>query len=184
MSNEHLPRSGGIWPVAGFLLGWWLMPTGRARNLYCYSFFAIIGGLLVMDFDTSPGHGSKQPWEVMTPTIWSWLLWAFGTFCLVLLIGEIRAARRARRTAAVEPVELQEAPEAPAAQPTAAVPATAAPAPAPKRPTPTRNRLIMASTTDSGLHLPSYTRRRVRRGGQTLSGTPIKDRRTVDPRSL
>lgn len=36
----------------------------------------------------------------------------------------------------------------------------------------------------SRLILPTSPQRRVRRGGTTLSGIPIKDRRTVDPRSL
>jgi hypothetical protein len=41
-----------------------------------------------------------------------------------------------------------------------------------------------APTSTSKLWLPSSPERRVRRGGTTLSGTPIKDRRSVNPETL
>lgn len=184
MSNDHLPRSPKYWPAAVFLFGWYILPTGRARNLYCMAFAAYFIGLAVMNFDTSPGHGAKQPWEVMTPSVWSLLLWVFGIFCHYLMFSEVRAHRRAQRTAAVAPVAAPSAPVTPVPQPRPVAPAPATRAPDPKPAAPTPSRLHMATQTASGLHIPSHTRRRVRRGGQTLSGTPIKDRRTVDPRSL
>lgn len=174
------------------LAGWYVLPSGRARNLYMYTWAATIGGFATMYI----GH-ADDPNRVDHPfgqvNVWSILVWAFALFCLVSLVREVRSAKRAIAAGEAEhpallvrkakawanndpkPVEivgpLAEASPANvnAVQVVVTQPA-AAPAPAPE-------------TMVSKLWIPEPSRR-VMRGGETLGGTKFTDRRANDPRNI
>jgi hypothetical protein len=103
--------------------------------------------------------------------IWSYLLWAFSAWCIWQLFAMIRNYHRAQAVAVV----VEEIAEISEAEHVVSPPAT--PPPAPHR----KTVVVKPGVTDSGLIIPSHTQRRVRHGGGTLSGVPIKDRRATDP---
>jgi hypothetical protein len=105
------------------------------------------------------------------PTIWSYLLWAFSAWCIWQLFAMIRNYHRAQAVAVV----VEEIAEIAEAEHVVSPPAT--PPPAPHR----KTVVAKSGVTDSGLIIPSHTQRRVRRGGETLSGVPITDRRARGP---
>jgi len=149
------------------LAGLYSLPTSRARNLYAASWFAIVGGILTIHTDYSPGYASRGWWNNYTPTVWSYLLWGIGIWCIVAMWTDVAQFRRAQRAAAQAPV---------AARPVVAVqPIAATPVPTPA-PAPHVSKLIIPSFPGQG--------RQVLRRSETLSGIPIKDRRSVDPRTL
>lgn len=160
-------------PYLLFGAGLYSLPPGRARNLYLATAALIIGGFFVMDFHEPDG---ENHWLNASPTVWSWLLWAGGAYTAVSLVATVVRFRRAQRTAAVWPVAAEEAPQAPVAPaplPDTFVEDMAVPEPP----------FTATVTTVPKLWIPE-PQRRVRRGGTTLSGIPIKDRRAVDPRNL
>lgn len=166
-----------------FLLAVWKQPTARARNLLVGTWASTIGGFFLMDF-ANPVETGEAPTGWLpnaTATVWSWLLWFAAATMFILWVREIQLCRQAARLQAqaqnlahaatvehVHPTERQEPAE----------PAPAAPE--------TRTGVARAPSPTTELWLPSdhVRTRRVRRGGETLTGTPIKDRRTVDPRTL
>jgi len=90
-------RASDVVPLALFLAGLYSLPTSRARNLYVASWFAIVGGILTIHTDYSPGYASRPFYENWTPTVWSYLLWAVGIWCIVALVREVRLWKLARR---------------------------------------------------------------------------------------
>lgn len=168
------PKStmGKLLPIVVLAAGWYVLPSGRARNFYTWAWIAIVAGLAVIDYPD--GDTSKNPWG--TPTVWSYLLWALGLFFVIQMFREVRAQRRhvAAEQAAWQPVPAPITPHtAPVERPE---PVVAAPAPAAEPEEPEVD--VM-----SDFWLPEPQRRVVRRG-ETLSGVKFTDRRAVDPRNL
>jgi hypothetical protein len=160
------------WPPVVFLAGWYVLPSGRARNLYALAWFGFVGGLLTMHMYTGEGHAQRPFYENWTPSIWSYLLWILGVVCLVRMFSDISRAKRGVATAQQITVETVEPPTAPE----------------PVEPTAPRERAVVArapaeAAPVSKLWLPEPSRK-VRRGGETLSGTPFNDRRASDRRNI
>ncbi len=180
----NIPLTGTNGPIGKyghivlFGLGFWVL-RGAARLFYLLSWASIILGFFLMRFDNlGPSTDAPAPdnfWDSWHPTIWSYGLWAFGIWCIIMMFATVRQQREEYYSQqALEELEadidtvsgvhpVQRGPVAPAAP---------------------RSTHVEETTTESGLIIPSYTKRRVLRGGETLSGTPIKDHRSVDPRTL
>jgi hypothetical protein len=187
MSNSQFNRTGGdhsalqsmnssglskAWPPVVFLAGWYVLPSGRARNLYTLSWLGFVGGALTMSMYTGEGHAQRPFYENWTPTVWSYLLWILGVVCLVRMFIDISRSKRGGAPAQQSTVGTVEAPTAPAPVETAAPRELATVARAPAEASPV-----------SKLWLPEPSRK-VRRGGETLSGTPFNDRRASDRRNI
>lgn len=189
----------GRWgPAIMFTLGYFMLPPGKARQHYVWATLGLIGGFLLLgqrfDKDGLPPVGMEW-WEVYYITPWSVMAWLFGLYNAYRLIVMIRYFRAERRAAAERyyfdgDAAFEDDPEpspgpAPVMRTVVEAGATERPQTAVERYEPLVERAEEArATVRSGLILPSHTERRVRRGGATLSGVPIKDRRATDPRTL
>jgi hypothetical protein len=169
--------------MIGGLITWLFLPCKKAQRAAGIAFFTMTAGLMLLDWD--PDRHAGLAYEEITfwqhffgdMTIWSAILLPISAYFWVMFWVRMgrhnRAARAARRQQQyfVEPVEEQAA-------------AAPRPAPAPRPATAPPVRADTQSTVSKTKLWVPQPQRRVRRGGTTLSGIPIKDRRTVDPRSL
>jgi hypothetical protein len=145
---------------------------------FIFQWFALY--LLTFTINTVPAWepGATEVlryWETWKPTLLTWPAAALWLYCVYRFFAASNDARRRRRAGevvrsdVVEWVSERVAPSPPPAPVPVAVVQQQAPEPADDQP-----RLI----------IPTSPNRRVRRGGETLSGVPVRDRRVVDPRSL
>jgi hypothetical protein len=156
-------------PLVLFTLGYLNMPTFWARRLYVTTWWLSILGILALGFTQDPpgldgarviGLTERLNWFPLPAIFFGLAAWA-----VVSLVRELRRSKYeyAVRTLVNEEFDEQKS--------------EAAPAPAPaSAPVPATSKLIIPSYIGAG--------KRVRRGGVTLGGTKINDRRGRDPRDI
>jgi type II secretory pathway pseudopilin PulG len=200
-SYENGPHRLPTGLVAGalFVGGAYCVPKGRARWYYALVIPLFIAGChFLRDGGRTPASESSWWWYgEFHQTLLS--LFFFGLSILSFLMLALSTSTFGQAWRNVKAREAQEAALAAqmaadvawlAQEPRSLVPVTVKPSnavvvsdrrTAPVQDTPAP---APAPTSTSKLWLPSSPERRVRRGGTTLSGTPIKDRRSVNPETL
>jgi len=168
--------------IALFTFGWFMLPPA-ARKYYTWTFITCILGFFTLGQETPEEFATQPEWyEVYYLTPWSVALWVVSAYLFVRMwqvaYRTTRTQQTLREVVAIRDAEVQVDSVAVASLPETVV----EPEPAPAKPK--RRTTVFEHETESGIIVPSHTKRRVRRGGETLSGTPIKDRRPVDPRTL
>lgn len=177
-----------IWTV-----GYYVLPKPVRKWYVGTTAFSILA-VVTTDLDAWNGAGESthdygEPWGgfdpiweggwrlfIGVPTVWTVLFGTLAAICLfkwVTMVRQIKRQHLLQQQVAVDTAQVvadidqvtgvHEAQRGPA--PVVVTPSQEPPAP-------------------SKLWLPTSPTRRVRRGGETLSGVPIKDRRSVDPRTL
>jgi hypothetical protein len=174
--------------IAGlmFVGGAFFVPKGRAQLWYALIIPLFIAGChFLRDGGRTPASESSWWWYgEFHQTPLSLFFFGLSILCFFLLNAEVNRHKRARYYAAVAAAQLDADAAWIAQEPRTLVPATVT----------RRNDVVPAEShtapptpapaATSKLWLPSSPERRVRRGGTTLSGTPIKDRRSVNPETL
>lgn len=179
-------------PLVLFTLGYLNMPTFWARRLYVTTWWLLILGILALGFTQDPpgldgargiGLTERLNWFPL-PAIF----FGLATWAVVSLVQELRTCKRSARAAVQQRYDderniVSEALAAVAAAEEAieqflAIEPEPEPEPRPRIPAP--------APATSKIIIPSYigAGKRVRRGGVTLGGTKINDRRGRDPRDL
>ena len=178
-------------PLVLFTLGYLNMPTFWARRLYVTTWWLSILGILALGFtqDAPGNNGFREP---LTERL-NWfplpaIFFGLATWAVVSLVQELRRSKRSARAAVQQRYEderniVSEALAAVAAAEEAIEQFLAIePEPEPEP----RPRIPASPPAISKLIIPSYigAGKRVRRGGVTLGGTKINDRRGRDPRDI
>lgn len=173
---------------------WLSMPSPKARGHYIKATLWTLAGAFLL-FATMAPHDQGSTTRLTPPQTpyferfdWRWplLCWAVAVLQLVLCIREGRRAKRAHAQWKAEQYAAHAAVEQYAEVAWEQdVLDIEKPAPAPP-PEPTPVVVVPEPVDRPELIIPSFpgSDSRVRRGGTTRSGVPIKDRRSRDPRTI
>ena len=169
-------------PIILFGLGAFMLPTKWARLLYALIIPLFIAGChFLRDGGRTPASESSWWWYgEFHQTPLSLFFFGLSILCVYALNRELNRVKRVLRAQAQHDAQMAANTAWIYEEPRTVVEATSR-----SHNDVDRSQSHTAPPTSTSLlWVPSGTERRVRRGGTTLSGTPIKDRRSVNPETL